>query len=154
MPCSCSIVNGTAVIVIGRHTNRWRRPGCHLPRRSNGSSASASRQTAGGDVIRTAARPRRVNCTASRCRQRLPSTFHRCGFFVDELANVLATVVSGCKNHLLLCRDVNCTSAIGQGLDERLSMTLMEFGLTQHVTQPTRGDRLLDTVVSDNAIPV
>jgi len=25
----------------------------------------------------------------------------------------------------------------------------MEFGLTQHVTLPTRGDRLLDVVVSD-----
>ena len=76
------------------------------------------------------------------------------GIFVHELGNVLATIVSGCSHHLLLCGDVNCASAIGPGLDERLSTTLIEFGLTQHVTQPTRGDRLLDIVVSDDAIPV
>jgi len=62
------------------------------------------------------------------------------GIFVDELANVLATIVSGCSDHLLLCRDANCMSAIGPSLDERLSTTFMEFGLTQHVTLPTRGD--------------
>jgi len=74
--------------------------------------------------------------------------------FVDELADVLATIVSGCSDHLLLCGDVNCASVIGSGIDERLSTTLTEFGLTQHVTQPTRGDRLLDIVVSDDANPV
>jgi len=30
----------------------------------------------------------------------------------------------------------------------------MELGLTQHVTRPTRDDRLLDIVASDDAIPV
>ena len=70
-------------IVIGQPTNRWRKLGCQLPRQSNGLAAPASRVTAGGDVTRTAARSRRVNCTVSRCRQRrpIPSTFHLCGYF-------------------------------------------------------------------------
>jgi len=76
------------------------------------------------------------------------------GVFVDELANVLATIVSGCSDHLMLCGDVDCASATGLGLDERLSTTLMELGLTQHITQPTRDDRLLDIVASDDAVPV
>jgi len=76
------------------------------------------------------------------------------GIFVDELANVLATIMSCCSDHLMLCGGVNCASAIGMGLNERLSTTLMELGLTQHVTQPTRGDRLLNIVASDDAIPV
>jgi len=46
------------------------------------------------------------------------------------------------------------TSATGLGLDQRLSTTLMELGLTQHITQPTRDDRLLHIVASDDAIPV
>ena len=76
------------------------------------------------------------------------------GIFDDELVNVLATIVSGCSDHLLLCGDVNCTSATDPGLDERLSTTLMEFRLTQHVTQPTRGDRHLAVLVTDEAILV
>jgi len=76
------------------------------------------------------------------------------GIFVDELANVLATIVSGCSDHLMLCGDVNCASATSLGLDERLSTTLMELGLTEHITQPTRDDRLLDIVASADAIPV
>jgi len=55
------------------------------------------------------------------------------GIFVDELANVLATIVFGCIDHLMLCGDVNCASATGLGFDEWLSTTLMELGLTQHV---------------------
>jgi len=43
---------------------------------------------------------------------------------------------------------------IGPGLDELLSTTFIEFGLIQHVTLPTCSDRLLDVLVSDDAIPI
>ena len=62
--------------------------------------------------------------------------------------------MSGCSDYLLLCEDVNCASAIGPGPDERLTVTLMKLGLTQHVTQPTRSARLLDVVASDDAVPI
>jgi len=79
------------------------------------------------DVIRAAAR--RVGSTTPFPRiYRPPSTV--VGIFVDKLANVFATVVSGCSDHLLLCRDVNCSSTIGPGFDERLLQTFKEFGLT------------------------
>jgi len=35
-----------------------------------------------------------------------------------------------------------------------MSAAFIEFVLSPRVTQPTRGDRLLDFVVSDDAIPL
>jgi len=119
---------------------------------SDCSSAPASRQTVGGDgdVIRTAARPRRLNLTVAHCHQRVdrpPST--DVDIFVDKLANVLY-VVSGCSNLLLLCGDVNWAY-------RRLTRVLMndcQWRSWSWGWLNTRCDRLLDVVVSDDAIPV
>jgi len=87
-------------------------------------------------------------------RDKLPAvtSFELQLFRVGSTAPFLAVINR--SDYLMLCGDVNCPSAIGLGHDKRLSTTLMELGLTQQVTQPTRGDRLLDIVASDYAIPV
>ncbi len=71
--------------------------------------------------------------------------------FIEELGNTIANIIVGCGDRLVLCGDLNC-GAPDCGLDPRLSELLFEFGLTQHVNEPTRQDRLLDVIAADNNV--
>ena len=76
------------------------------------------------------------------------------GLFFDELSNVLAEIIVDCNDHLLLCGDLNCASADGSTVYHRLTAVFSEFGLVQHVNEPTRGSRLLDVIAADAHVPI
>jgi len=59
-----------------------------------------------------------------------------------------------CNDHLLLCGDLNCASAVGSTVDDRLATVLSEFSLVQHVIKPTRGSRLFDIIAADVHVPI
>jgi len=75
------------------------------------------------------------------------------GQFIDELGNLIAAIVVGSNDRLMLCGDLNCGNPDG-GLDARLLDVLTEFGLTQYVAEPTRDDRLLDVIAADDGVRV
>jgi len=66
----------------------------------------------------------------------------------------ISTILLNVKNISFKTRTALNISRLLLSLDGGLSMMFMKSRLTQHVTLPMRGDRLLDVVVSDDAIPV
>ena len=64
--------------------------------------------------------------------------------FIDELSDFLSYCVTTIGSRMILCRDVNFAG--NDGVDEELLTLLEEFGLSEIVSEPTRGDNILDIV--------
>ena len=77
--------------------------------------------------------------------------------FLDEFADLLASLGSGTGERLIICGDLNIPSLDAVNIDERLTSLLDIHGYQQHVTQstrhdprqlPLRRDNLLDLVIT------
>lgn len=73
--------------------------------------------------------------------------------FYSELADLLSAVVCT-TDRILLCGDFNCPGRSAVTVDPDLSAVLSTFGLSQHVSAPTRNDNLLDVVATDTSLTV
>jgi hypothetical protein len=74
--------------------------------------------------------------------------------FIDELADLLSSVVIGPSEKLILCGDLNMPGADSTSVDIQLTTLLDVHGFVQHVTEPTRHNammtsaNLLDLVIT------
>lgn len=68
--------------------------------------------------------------------------------FFDELAELLAEVVTLHPVAVLLCGDLNCPGPTPSTVHVNLQQTLADFSFIQHVTTPTRENNLLDIFAS------
>jgi hypothetical protein len=72
--------------------------------------------------------------------------------FIDEFADLLATVATGINERLVICGDFNMPGVNATSVDDRLTSLLDIHGYQQHVTVPTRrsgrSDNLLDLLIS------
>jgi len=84
------------------------------------------------------------------------STIYLLLMWVSSSMKWLMCLLLSCPVVAIICCCAETQLLVGDwpGLRERLSTTFVEFRLTQHITLPTLGDRLLDVIVSDDAIPV
>ena len=74
--------------------------------------------------------------------------------FLDELAKSILVISADTNARLLLCDDVNCAGTDADNIDDDLRSVLDSFGLTQHVNTPTRGNNLLDIIVTEEPVAV
>ena len=58
--------------------------------------------------------------------------------FVDELADIVASLSSDCSDDVLLCGDVNCPGLDHSSVDVELADCFQSLGLAQLVGEPTR----------------
>ena len=58
--------------------------------------------------------------------------------FVDELADIVASLSSDCSDDVLLCGDVNCPALDHSSVDVELADCFQSLGLRQLVGEPTR----------------
>ena len=103
--------------------------------------------------IRDVAGVRRIDCSLYSSRSRPPSTNTRNSTIRYELADTLTTLIVNCNDSLVLCGDLNCGDKDG-GLDDRLQAVFDDLGFTQHITEPTRENRLLDVIATDKSVRV
>ena len=70
--------------------------------------------------------------------------------FLEEFADFLARHMPGIGERFLICGDFNMPGAAAPAscVDDRLSSVLDVHGYTQHVTEPTRGDNILDLFIT------
>lgn len=66
--------------------------------------------------------------------------------FLTEFGDLVSFFITRPNDRILFCGDFNPT-----GFTEELNFLFAEFGLTQHVTCPTRNDRILDLLLSANS---
>ena len=69
--------------------------------------------------------------------------------FLDEFSDLLALLYSQTAGKVVICGDFNCRDfcdELGDGLES--------FGLIQHVQEATRGENLLDLLITDIATTV
>jgi len=113
--------------------------------------------------VRTATgrRPSRQHC-CQRCKH-LPTTPPALSksAFLDEFADLLASLGSGTGERLVICGDLNMPGSDAVNIDERLTSLLDIHGYQQHVTQSTRHDprqlllqrdNLLDLVITSTPL--
>ena len=74
--------------------------------------------------------------------------------FLDYLAELIAVISADTNAGLLLCGDVNCAGTNADNIDDDLQSVFDSFGLTQHVNTSTRGDNLLDIIVTEDPLAV
>jgi len=89
-----------------------------------------------------------------------PPGLSKCAF-LDEFADLLASLGSGLGERLVICGDLNMPGSDAVNIDERLASLLDIHGYQQHVTQSTRHDprqpslrrdNLLDLVITSTAL--
>jgi len=68
--------------------------------------------------------------------------------FLDEFAELLTTIGSGIGERRIICGDFNMPGADEATIDDQLATLLDVHGYEQHVTGPTRGNNLLDLVIT------
>ena len=59
--------------------------------------------------------------------------------FIEELADLIASIVANTNDKLLLCGDFNCPASDGSHVDDDLQSLLKSFGLDLLDHEPTRG---------------
>ena len=64
--------------------------------------------------------------------------------FIDELDDLLGTIISDSNNKILLCGDFNCPGLDETHIDDALLTVLESYGLQLLVNEPTRGGNILD----------
>ena len=67
--------------------------------------------------------------------------------FCRQFADLLDQLVTA-KQRFVVCGDFNCPGAGGRQLDASLDDLLQRYNLTQHVTTATRGDNILDLLIT------
>ena len=70
--------------------------------------------------------------------------------FIDELDDLLGTIISDSNNKIILCGDFNCPGLDETHIDNGLLTVLESYGLQLLVHEPTRGGNILDILASDN----
>ena len=75
--------------------------------------------------------------------------------FVDEFADIIATLTSECIDNIVVVGDVNCPGPNSSLVDEELAECFESLDLTQLVTEPTRRTpnvaNLLDVFATSSA---
>ena len=65
----------------------------------------------------------------------------------EELADLIALVGANSNANILLCGDMNCPGPTA-------TTPFDSFGLNQHVNTPTRGDNLLDVLITEDRVAI
>ena len=71
--------------------------------------------------------------------------------FCDELSNFLTVVLARSGDRLLMCGDFNCAGHSNNDINCDLSSLLDSFDLSQHIHDPTRGDNILDLLITTSS---
>ena len=71
--------------------------------------------------------------------------------FCDELSNFLTVVLARSGDRLLMCGDFNCAGHSNKDINCDLSSLLDSFDLSQHIHDPTRGDNILDLLITTSS---
>ena len=70
--------------------------------------------------------------------------------FYNELSDYLSELIIYRSQSIILCGDFNCPGNDPSQINPQLHSTLDSCNFTQHVNEPTRGDKLLDIIATDN----
>ena len=70
--------------------------------------------------------------------------------FIEELADLIASIVANTNDKLLFLGDFNCPETDDLHVDDGLKLLLKSFGLDLLVHEPTRGGSRLDVIASDD----
>ena len=79
--------------------------------------------------------------------QRIPQQSTSVAAFADVLGDVITSFAAMCADNIVI-GDLNAPGVDGLHIDDELTALLKSIGMTQFVNTPTRGDKLLDVIVS------